>query len=206
MSFLSGSLREKNKGSGASPSSRGPPSQVCTVTACWEYRISSGKVSWFLFQELHSAKEERIQSYITMSVSPFLLISSYHTSSRSLPFIPIWYLIRALAAALSWLQLLYHVIAAPELQFIVMSAFTAWLTAKISICSSIHDLKGRFLTMYGSRTFLSWGLLAQMSSLFLHALSSNFLTPLPSCCFWFLSCFSSFHCCLFINFCSPHLL
>lgn len=139
-----------------------------------------------------------------MSVSSFLLISSCHTSSHSLPIAPIWYLIRALAAPLSWLQLLYRVIAAPELRFTGMSAFTAWLTAQISICSPIHDLKGSVLTMYGSSTFLSWSPLAQKSSLFLHALSSNFLTLFPLCCFWFLSCCSSFRCCLSIQMCSPH--
>ncbi len=131
---------------------------------------------WFLFQRnsyrepklcifLRIWKEnlflqKRIQSCITMSVNSFLLISSCHTSSHSLPIAPIWYLIGALAAPLSRLQLLYCVIAAPELRFTGMSAFTAWLTAQISICSPTHDLKGSVLTMYGSSTFLSWSLLA----------------------------------------------
>ena len=141
-----------------------------------------------------------------MSVSSFLLASSYHTSSHSLPITPIWNLIQALAAALSWLQLLYHVVAAPELWFIGMSAFTAWLTAQISICSSIHDLKGRFWRRMAAVLFSDEASWHKRPHCFYALLSSNFLTLFPLCCFWFLSCCSSSHCCLFTNLCSPHML
>lgn len=103
-----------------------------------------------------------------------------HTSSYSLPITPNWYLILVLAAALSWYQLLYHVIAAPELRFTGMSVFTAWLTANISVRTFIHDLQGRFLTMYGSSASLSWSVLAPMSSMFLQAFSSKFPHYVPS--------------------------